>query len=194
MDVRARTVEDLDALVRLARRVHRHDGYPPRRPGDLRAFVAGDDAVAAWVAVVSGRIVGHVALHRTSSPEVMALARSATGCAAGELAVVARLLTDPAARRQGVGAALLAVATQGSVARGRRPILDVATHFDAAIALYERAGWERVGTVTVAVPGDEPLDEHVYLGPAGVLVGWGSPSPHERSRAPRCRPPRLTRS
>jgi hypothetical protein len=46
--------------------------------------------------------VGHVALHPTRSPEVMALATAATGQAPEGLGVVARLFVSPAARRAGV--------------------------------------------------------------------------------------------
>jgi len=49
--------------------------------------------------------------------------------------------------------------------RGRWPVLDVATHFDAAIDLYERDGWTRAGTMTVRIARAEPLAEHVYVGP-----------------------------
>jgi len=44
-------------------------------------------------------------------------------------------------------------------ARGRWPILDVATHFDAAIGLYERSGWIRAGRLDVRFRDAEPLAE-----------------------------------
>ena len=69
-----------------------------------------------------------------------------------------------AARRAGLGRRLLERAAAAAHARSRVPILDVAVSLPAAIALYERAGWTRVGTLTAEF-GDEPLDEHVYVGP-----------------------------
>ena len=46
-----------------------------------------------------------------------------------------------------------ALATADAHRRGRRPVLDVATQFSAAGALYESAGWERAGEVTITVDG-----------------------------------------
>jgi GNAT superfamily N-acetyltransferase len=166
VNVRPRTAGDLGACERLAREVHRADGYPPRRAGDLHGFVAAAGALGAWVAESHGDVVGHVALQPRSSPAVMALAGGATGLPAERLAVVARLLVAPAHRGVGIGGALLACATAASVGHDRRPILDVAVHFDAAIRLYERAGWTCAGRVTVTFAGEEPLDELVYVGPA----------------------------
>ncbi|MDQ3107671.1 MAG: hypothetical protein M3Q68_07700 [Actinomycetota bacterium] len=50
--------------------------------------------------------------------------------------------------------------------RGFAPILDVATHFTAANALYERAGWRLLGCVAVDIGGGrDPFDEFVYVAP-----------------------------
>ena len=57
------------------------------------------------------------------------------------------------------------MAAQAAHDRARWPILEVATHFDAAIALYERAGWTRAGRVNVHFRDAEPLAEYVYIGP-----------------------------
>ena len=165
MELRPRTDDDLDACELLAREVHDVDGYPPRFAEDLRRFVSVPGALAAWVAAWDDAIVGHVALQPTSSPVVMALAGETTGRAPERLGVVARLLVAPAHRRKGLGGTLLGVAAQTAHALGRWPILDVATHFDAAIALYERAGWIRAVRVDVHFRNAEPLAEYVYIGP-----------------------------
>jgi GNAT superfamily N-acetyltransferase len=165
VELRPRTDDDLDACELLAREVHDIDGYPPRFAEDLRRFVSVPGALAAWVAEWDGAIVGHVALQPTSSPAVMLLAGEATGRAPKGLGVVARLLVAPAHRRKGLGSTLLGVAAQAAHAQGRWPILDVATHFDAAIALYDGAGWIRAGRVDVHFPDAEPLAEYVYIGP-----------------------------
>ena len=159
--VRARVEADLGPCGVIAREVHRRDGYPPYLPGDdLCRFLAGEEHLGAWVAEESGTLVGHVALHRRSSEAVMSLATQALGADAGSMAVVARLLVRPDRRRQGVGRLLLSEATAAAIRLGRRPILDVATQFSAAVALYESAGWKRVGTVVVRLGGHE-LEEHV---------------------------------
>lgn len=161
-----RREDDLDDCERLARAVYGADGYPPRCADDLRVFVSTPDALGAWVAESDRGIVGHVALQSRSSPAVVALACEATDRPPDQLCVVGRLFVVPSRRREGIGSSLLATAADAGLARGLWPILDVAAHFVGAIRLYEKAGWTRVGRVTVAFPDDEPPEEMVYVGPA----------------------------
>jgi GNAT superfamily N-acetyltransferase len=162
---RPRLEEDLDSCEAIAREVHRRDGYPPYLPGDdLRRFLATEEPLGAWVAEEFGTLVGHVALHRRSSAAVMSLATQVLGADAGNLAVVARLLVSPDRRRHGFGRLLLSEATAQATRLGRQPILDVATQFSPAVALYESAGWQRLGTVAVPL-GSPELEEHVYAYP-----------------------------
>ena len=155
MDVRRRVDDDLDALEVLAEEVHALDGYPPRLPRGLRRFVEAPGNFGAWVAEDGGRVVGHVCLNGASSSEVMTVAVEVTG--ADAFGVVARLFVAPTHRRLGVGEQLLATAVAESHRRGLLPILDVSTSFAAAIALYERTGWQRLGRVAF-----EGFDEFVY--------------------------------
>jgi GNAT superfamily N-acetyltransferase len=163
--VRRRTDDDLDACVEMAGAVHQLDGYPAYLPTDLRTFLTSPDAYAAWVSEDSGEIIGHVALHRRSSVPVMAMASEALRQPVDRLAVVARLLTAPAARRRGAARVLLDVASRDAVARGLWPVLDVDTSLVGAVRLYEDCGWTRAGAVTVPLPDGSSLDELVYLGP-----------------------------
>jgi len=169
--VRARRDADLGACVQLATAVHELDGSPPRMAEDLTAFIASIDAVGAWVAEEDGSIAGHVALLRSSSDDVMRVAQHATGRTRDGLAVVARLLVSPHARRLGLGRSLLATAVTATHGRGWWPVLDVATHFTSAMKLYETCGWQRIGQVTTRFPAEDPLDEYVYI---------GQPPPHDR--------------
>jgi GNAT superfamily N-acetyltransferase len=147
--------------------VRRHDGYPPRGPVDVEQFLAPPQELAAWVAEIDSAIVGHAALHLAGAGVTMALAARHTGRPPEQLALVARVLVGPTARRSGVARSLLATATADAQHRDRHPILDVATHFRAAIGLYESCGWDRAGEVTIHV-GDEPsLQCYVYVGPLG---------------------------
>lgn len=179
--IRPREPGDLDALVHVAEQVHQLDGYPPYLPdGDLLGFLTSEEALASWVAVetpipgdeqttqamsAKASVVGHIALNRWSSFEVLDLAETALGTGAGGLAVAARLMVAPHARRSGVAAKLLEVATQAGWALDRWPILDVVDHFAPAIALYERSGWSHLGTVEVALPDRTMLRERVYAAP-----------------------------
>jgi ribosomal protein S18 acetylase RimI-like enzyme len=62
------------------------------------------------------------------------------------LARLYSIATAPAARGQGLGARLLAAAEQAAQARGCRALrLEVRVDNAAAIALYERAGFRRIG-------------------------------------------------
>ena len=168
LTVRPRLDEDLDAVERIARVVHTTDGYPLYLPdGDLRGFVASADAHSAWVATRDDAIVGHVALHASSSAPVMALATSVTGAPETRFAVVARLLVDPGSRREGIARRLLDAAVSDARARDRVPILDVMRAHRSAIALYESCGWQLLGAVTVRLP-TGPAEELVYLAPPAL--------------------------
>lgn len=166
MHVRQRRESDLPACVRVAAAVRDLDGYPVNLPGgDYLRFLASDEALGAWVAEEDGVLVGHVALHRRSSAPVLDLASRALGLSADRLAVVARLMVEPSRRGNGIGRALLEIATDGSWERGLWPVLDVVGDA-AAIALYERCGWTRAGEVTVTFGSGVTVDEVVFLGPA----------------------------
>lgn len=164
MEVRDRLPGDLPQLDRLAEAVRASDGYPPRVPD----IFSGPHVLAAWVAVAEGVVVGHVALHATGEGATMRLGAETTGWPAERLAVVSRLLVDPAARRRGLGRQLLGRAVAEAHAEHRWPVLDVATHYDAAIALYEHGGWSRAGTATFSFrDGTEArvASSFVYVGP-----------------------------
>ena len=163
--VRPRVDADMDECVRIAASVQQTDGYPGRPPRDLPAFLDPSDALSAWVAEYDGRIAGHVALHSRSLPVVMARAADSLGRDAAALAVVARLIVDPGMRRLGVGRALLEAGDEAARRQGRHPILDVATHYQAAIALYRSCGWRNAGEVTMVFRDGTELQSYVYVAP-----------------------------
>jgi GNAT superfamily N-acetyltransferase len=147
--IRARRESDVPQLVGLADAVRALDRWPPHRVATTRDFVAGAVPLAALVAEDDDVVVGHVAIHERSAGPVMALASEALGVGAGQLAVVARLFVDPERRDRGVGRMLLETATEAATTIARHPILDVWTELHGAIALYERAGWRRLGHVNL---------------------------------------------
>ncbi|MDA8264048.1 MAG: GNAT family N-acetyltransferase [Actinomycetota bacterium] len=163
--VRERQDTDVDACGDLLRITHHQDGYPARLPDDPCDFIRSRDAIGAWVATCGDEVVGHVALRRSSSRPVMALAAERTGLPASDYGVVGRLVVAPAVRGHGVGRRLLSTAASQARARGLRPLLDVNAAQAAAVSLYERAGWTRLGEVHVAFANGLHLDEFVYLGP-----------------------------
>ncbi len=121
--------------------------------------------MSAWVAEFDGRIAGHVAVHGESLPVVMATAAAALNLERTQLAVVARLIVDPAMRRLGIGRALLDAGAGAARREGRHPILDVATHYQAAIALYVSCGWRNAGEVTMVFDDGAELQSYVYVAP-----------------------------
>ena len=159
--IRPRIDADLDVLVEIANEVRDRDGYPGKGT-DLRSFLSSGDALASWVALVDGAIAGHVALHSESLPVVMDAAATVADPPFG---VVARLFVSPAARRCGVGRALLDVATDEARSRGLRPILDVVTAYSPAVALYESAGWQSAGEVTMRFADGFTLQSFVFVSP-----------------------------
>jgi ribosomal protein S18 acetylase RimI-like enzyme len=171
--IRPRAPEDLDALVRVATRVREVDGYPVYLPdNDFQAFLTSPPSLAAWVAEVDGRVVGHVALNTESHAAAMARVREAG--IAGRLGVVARLLVDPSVRRQGIGLRLLDQATVAARRLGGIPVLDVVATSTSAINLYRENGWKEVGRCRFEIPGEDPVEEIVFvlptLAPDGALA------------------------
>lgn len=164
----------MPVVADLLRQTYVLDGYPPVLPDDVERFLRPPDLLGAWVAEVDGVVVGHVANHARSSPEVMAAAATAAGRPEDELAVLARLLVDPAHRRSGIAGALIRCAEDAARRSHRWPVLDVPPHFAAAIRGYERAGWTRAATVSVTLRRGPTFQEHVYLGPPPPAAAHGS--------------------
>ena len=165
VEIRRRTNDDMDAVVRLGELVHELDGYPRYFPQGLRSFLAATEALGSWVAIRGSDLVGHVALHRRTSKPAMDLAGRATRLPVERLAVIARLMVAPAARRAGIGRSLLQHAEAQAVALGRAPFLDVVTAHTAAIELYERCGWSKAGRIIAEIGDGQSFEEFVYLSP-----------------------------
>jgi GNAT superfamily N-acetyltransferase len=144
--------------------VHERSGYPSRWPADPARWLAPDNEVGAWVTEYDGQIAGHVGLvHGLPKLRV-------PGYRNEDLGGITRLYTDPAARRHGMGAALLDAATGCARELGLQPVLDVVDDAAGAIALYERAGWRLAGTQPAwwTDPDGSTPTVRCYLGPAAT--------------------------
>ncbi|WP_338693261.1 GNAT family N-acetyltransferase [Streptomyces sp. Q6] len=157
--VRARRRDDLAACVDVLALVHAADGYPVNWPADPAGWLTVRGMTGAWVARRDGRIVGHVLLTAPAAGDV------APSLVAPDVSTVGRLFVSPAARGRRVGAALLARAAREAVLHGTRAVLDVVTTDTAAIALYERLGWEFLGPGRQEWGPGEWVDVRCYAAP-----------------------------
>ncbi len=162
--IRAAGPADLAASVAALALVHEADGYPVRWPADPRAWLSVSPALGVWVAQDGPEVVGHVALVAARDDVPAALAAAA---GEREIAYVARLFVVPSARGQGLARRLLDTAAGAARAAGLVPALDVVDDGVAAIRLYERAGWRRLGSARAdwRMANGEPALVHYYLAP-----------------------------
>ena len=156
----------------MAERTRETDDYPVGGVSDLGRFLWSDDRIAAWVVEDDGEIVGQVALHDRTGVPAMDMAARAAGVAQVSLAAVARLVVDPAHRRRGIGRLLLDTAAREAHQHRLWPMLDVVTHHDKAVRMYEDAGWEMLGEVDTDIGGGHTIHELVFLGPRPP---WSNP-------------------
>jgi GNAT superfamily N-acetyltransferase len=143
--------------------VHRLDGYPILERHASAEWLFGG-AERAWVAESSGTAVAHVCVVRDfASPGLDAAVPAGPATVLG----LARLFVAPAGRGLGAASALIAEVEGYAAAVGLPLALEVVEHNTAAIALYERQGWLRVGSYVANWFGDDgphPV-AHVYLAP-----------------------------
>ncbi|MFI9594456.1 GNAT family N-acetyltransferase [Nonomuraea sp. NPDC052265] len=147
MDIRPRTPADLDACAGALALVHTADRYPVDWPPDPHGWLTPHGLLRAWVAVEEGQVLGHVGLaDTTEGPEVT------------------RLFVAPAARGRGLAALLLETVRK---AAGAPVLLEVSDEGRAAVALYERLGWRRVGSTRARWlnAAGEPALLHHYVSP-----------------------------
>ena len=96
---------------------------------------------APWDAPAFDSLLGQAGVHLAEVPDGFILMRTVA-----DEAEILTLAVRPAARRRGVGAALVARGAAEAAARGaRRLFLEVAEDNEAARALYGRAGFSEAG-------------------------------------------------
>ncbi|MGJ5893557.1 N-acetyltransferase [Streptomyces sp. V2] len=159
--VRPRTDDDVAACVEALADVHRQDGYPVNWPEHPGRWLSQASGLGAWVAVLDGRTVGHIALNPGGEGDV---APGLWGDP-GTTAVVSRLFVAPSARGHGIGAQLMERAVAEARERGLHPVLDVVATDTAAAALYERLGWKLLATVEQRWSAWQTVTVHCYAAP-----------------------------
>ncbi|WP_367043578.1 GNAT family N-acetyltransferase [Streptomyces sp. Je 1-332] len=168
--IRSRRDADLPACVEALAQVHVTDGYPTNWPEQPAGWLAGDSLAGAWVAELDDRDVGHVALCRSGADDVVpALWSRGEGMAVEESAVVSRLFVAPGARGHGVGARLLERVVAEGRELGLSPVLDVVESEMFATALYERTGWQFLGTGRQHWSPQQIVTVRCYAAPGAVV-------------------------
>ncbi|MFC7549761.1 GNAT family N-acetyltransferase [Plantactinospora sp. GCM10030261] len=145
--IRDREPADLDRCVAVLADVHRLDRYPLNWPAHPVRWLSPDNALHAWVAVTADDVVvGHVAVHRPEPPTGAA----SVAAASTRVAEVGRLFVAPTARRHNLASRLLGEARRWATERHRSLTLEIVDdpRSAAAIAVYERTGWQHTGTTT----------------------------------------------
>ena len=141
--IRRRTDQDLEAVASLLLATHHSD---------------------AWVAVdadADGEVVGHVALTAVDPEEQPAEQWvAATGRSPVQLGAVRRLVVHERVQGTGTGRALLAASVHAAHALGLRPVLDMADNLEAAGRMYQRAGFERIGSYELDLTEYFPPGQH----------------------------------
>ncbi|MGW7275686.1 GNAT family N-acetyltransferase [Streptomyces sp. NPDC054864] len=167
--IRSRRDPDLPTCVKALAQVHVTDGYPTNWPAQPAGWLVGGSLVGAWVAELDGRVVGHVALCRSGADDVApALWSGREGVAVEETAVVSRLFVAPGARGHGIGARLLERVVAEARELGLSPVLDVVDSDTSATALYERTGWQFLGTGRQRWSPEQTVTVRCYAAPGAV--------------------------
>jgi GNAT superfamily N-acetyltransferase len=112
-------------------------------PEDPGGWLSPRGLLDAWVAEVDGAVCGHIALAGGVADEQLI---ESSQRPPSEIAAVLRFFVAPAARTGGLGRVLLGTVTGSARERDLGLVLDVVDEpGSAAIALYERLGWQLVG-------------------------------------------------
>ncbi|MFD7164902.1 GNAT family N-acetyltransferase [Streptomyces violascens] len=170
VSVHPRRAEDLADAAAALIEVHSTDGYPVEGVADPEAWLSPPQLLKAWVAELEGRVVGHVAISRPDGEEAVRIWTDRAHVPDSQVAVLARLFVVREARGNDVGRWLMAAATASAQMDGLRLVLDVMVKDTAAIRLYERLGWKRIG-----------MAKHAYGdGQSTEAICFVSPEPGEK--------------
>ncbi|MDH2393139.1 GNAT family N-acetyltransferase [Streptomyces sp. HNM0663] len=146
--IRPRRESDIPRAALALVQTHHRDGYPVEGVNAPEQWLTSPPALNAWVADLNGEIVGHVAInHPTEGDAAVSLWKHSGEDDKAQAAVLARLFVAPQARGIGLGKLLVDAATEYAETKRLRLVLDVMTKDKAAIRLYERLGWSRLGEV-----------------------------------------------
>lgn len=163
-EIRPRTDDDLAACAEVLVEVHGVDGYPVEGVADPVAWLTPPALLHAWVATLDHHPVGHVALSEPQPGDDAAhLWHEQSGEPLHQLGVLGRLFVSPSARGHAFGRRLVEAVAAECDRISRRPVLDVMAKDSAAIHLYERLGWHRIGSTTHRFGDHQTTDAYCYV-------------------------------
>ncbi|MEV0356609.1 GNAT family N-acetyltransferase [Nocardia sp. NPDC050697] len=163
--VRPRAATDLDACARLLIEVHGTDGYPVEGVADPVSWLTPATAAGAWVGELEGAVVGHALVGTpTATDDAARLWKEREPLA--QILVFGRLFVGTAGRNRGVGERLVRTAMTFAAEQEQRLVLDVMDKDKAAIRLYERLGWQHIGTTTHHFGQGNRTEAHCYVAPS----------------------------
>jgi GNAT superfamily N-acetyltransferase len=167
--VRERRDEDLAACAEILTLVHATDGYPVEGVADPVAWLSPPAMSHAWIAVLDGRVAGHVTISSAGqdddAAELLRHHTEHTGHT-GEIATLGRLFVHPDARGHHLGRRLVTTATDHARHHHLRLVLDVITKDTNALHLYENLGWHLLGTTTHHYGHRQHAPARCYTAPA----------------------------
>lgn len=142
IEIRPRRDADLPALGEVLVRVHRRYGYPVEGVADAIGWLTPPRLLMAWSAICEGPPVGHAALVQAAIEEDAARVwHGHTGASIERLAIPVRMFVDPEHRRHGVGGMFMRTVEEYGRQHGLALASDVMLKDEAAIRLYETAGY-----------------------------------------------------
>lgn len=164
--VRPREDADLESAGAALLDVHSTDGYPVEGVADPVAWLKPAGLVSAWVALVDGEVVGHVAVSEPQpGDDAVRLWLEQSDDSIENVAVLGRLFVKSSARGRSIGEQLARAAVTDSAVRGKRLVLDVMDKDQDAIRLYKRLGLKQIGTATHQFGEGQTITAYCYVVP-----------------------------
>ncbi|MFG3492505.1 GNAT family N-acetyltransferase [Streptomyces sp. NPDC047972] len=163
--VRPFATADLEDAAAALVAVHASDGYPVEGVADPEGWIQSANVLAAWVGELQGRIVGHVSVMRPQGEESAAMWMEQSGEDEEHVAVLARLFVVAEARKHALGQQLMQAALEWAREHDIRLVLDVLTKDAAAIRLYQRLGWTKIGEASHIFGDNQRVDAICFVAP-----------------------------
>ena len=166
VEVRDRRPGDLDAVAAAMVEVNRVDGAPVEDVDDPRGRLDPPGLLHAWVGTLDAAVVGH-ALVTTAQPDAAAVdAWVEQGGDRATTVVGGRLFVAPAGRGHGLGRKLARAVTDWAAHHALDLVADVVATDTASIAIYERLGWQRIGSTVHDIGHGTEVPAYVYVSTA----------------------------